>query len=147
MTRKRTNRKDRLTCYLGKNLKMNPEVYALRRQVMDVIYKAKELVPELPRLDVRIIEGNRHNILGVAQSGDCVIWIPENSLTNNVEFLPHVVLHEICHAVWSAPHDNDCPLMSPYLNLGEPPMTWEQLSEAFLGAYQRCSSVNLREAG
>tara|TARA_R100000353_G_C6466604_1_gene185378 strand:+ start:292 stop:642 length:351 start_codon:yes stop_codon:yes gene_type:complete len=90
-----------------KNFKMNNEVYKIRRQVIDIIYQAKKIA-DLPRIDVRVGEA-RHNILGIAQMGDCKIWIDVSKSATN---LLQVVLHEICHAVWGIEHDEECPLMS-----------------------------------
>jgi|TARA_R100001463_G_scaffold32952_4_gene73602 hypothetical protein len=91
-----------------KNYKMNDDVYKIRRQIIDIIYQAKKIA-ELPRIDVRVGEA-RHNILGIARMGDCKIWIDVSKSGDN---LLQVVLHEICHAVWSIEHDDNCPLMSP----------------------------------
>ena len=89
------------------NFKMDNEVYKIRRQVIDIIYQAKKIT-DLPRIDVRVGEA-RHNILGLASMGDCKIWIDVSKSNKN---LLQVVLHEICHAVWSIEHDKNCPLMS-----------------------------------
>tara|TARA_R100000234_G_scaffold92164_1_gene60331 strand:- start:1002 stop:1364 length:363 start_codon:yes stop_codon:yes gene_type:complete len=89
-----------------KNFKMDNEVYKIRRKVIDIIYQAKKIA-DLPRIDVRVGDA-RHNILGIAQMGDCKVWIDVGKSSNN---LLQVVLHEICHAVWSIEHDENCPLM------------------------------------
>ncbi len=91
------------------NYKMNDDTYKLRRQVIDIIYKAKKMT-NLPRIDVRIGDA-RENILGVARMGDCKIWIDVKKCTP--KYLLQVVLHELCHAVYSAEHDKNCKLMNP----------------------------------
>jgi len=91
-----------------RNFKMNNEVYKIRRQVIDIIYQANK-INRLPRIDVRVGQA-RHNILGIASMGDCIIWI---DVDKSADKLLQVVLHEICHAVWSIEHDDNCPLMSP----------------------------------
>jgi len=89
------------------NFKMNNQVYKIRRKVIKIIYQVKKIT-NLPRIDVRVGDA-RHNILGIAQMGDCKLWIDVGKSSKN---LLQVVLHEICHAVWSIEHDEKCPLMS-----------------------------------
>jgi hypothetical protein len=103
-----------------KNYKMNDEVYKIRRQVIDIIYKAKK-VADLPRIDVRVGDA-RHNVLGKARMGDCKIWVDVEKSGKN---LLQVVLHEICHAVWSIEHDDKCPLMSPIANPITDKVAWD----------------------
>ena len=107
----------------GKNLKMNDEVYALRRQVIDIIYQAKKVLRsngiELPRLDVRIIENaiDKPQVLGVAQLNENIIWIATSVLSKYKAHLRDVVYHEIVHAVTGFGHDDNCKLMAPCINL------------------------------
>lgn len=90
---------------LLKNKEMSPEVYALRRQVINLIHEAKKIV-ELPRINVRVTD--RHEtILGVARMGKNVIWITEETVASRA-----VVFHEILHAVFAQDHVKGCPLMA-----------------------------------
>jgi hypothetical protein len=105
----------------GRNLKMNDDTYALRRQVMDVIYEVKNLV-NLPRIEVRINERPKvGNSIGLAYLNANVIFIPEHLFTKFPKYVFEVVLHEIVHASTGFEHDVKCPLMSP--SIGSKPMT------------------------
>ncbi len=88
------------------NLKMNDDVYALRRQVIAYIYEAKRIVPTLPRIEVRITEDDSA-IAGLASMGKNVIWITKNYVASR-----GLVFHEILHAVYAQEHVTDCLLMS-----------------------------------
>lgn len=109
------------TTEFGKNLKMNNDTYALRRQVIDIVYQAKNVLRSnginLPRLDVRIIDTENNNALGVARLRGNIIWISTKSLSKFKAHLRDVVYHEIVHAVTGFEHDDSCPLMSPCINL------------------------------
>ena len=98
------------------NFKMNKEVYKLRRQVIDLIYQAKNYGINLPRINVRIgvpTKGNE-NTLGVG--GGKSIWITEKAINKSADYLRHVVFHEIGHAVFNLPHNEKCPLMASTLS-------------------------------
>ena len=117
--------------FIVKNLKMNDEVYKLRRMVMDFVYRAKKLTEnELPRITVRISEisvpeliktdvnfstnsNAQIRILGVATMGNCEIWISEGTIKNGYD-LQWVTYHEILHAAYGIPHIPESPLMKPY---------------------------------
>jgi hypothetical protein len=107
----------------GRNLKMNDDVYALRRQVIDIIYQAKNVLRsngiDLPRLDVRIIENSadKPQVLGVARLKGNIIWIATKSLEKYKAHLRDTVYHEIVHAVTGFGHDDNCKLMAPCINL------------------------------
>ena len=95
-----------------KNLDMNEDVYALRRAVIDLIYEAKETLPDLPRIEVRItVDSDKLN--GVARMSEKMIWIPANSAKRSRNELRRTVFHEICHAVFGTEHVNGCALMGP----------------------------------
>jgi hypothetical protein len=96
-----------------RNLTMNPATYALRREVMQYVYEARDAFRavnvELPRIDVRIVETTGCN-LGRARCGDNIIWVSENAIKGGYD-LRLVTFHEIAHTVFSAPHKATCPLM------------------------------------
>ena len=94
-----------------KNFKMNDAVYKLRRQVINLIYEAKKEIKDLPRIEVRIGEARKKNVLGVAMLKDCKIWITDDAINMGDEALRNVVFHEIVHAVTGFGHDEKCPLM------------------------------------
>lgn len=68
------------------NKDMNSEVYKLRREVMNYIYEAKNLVKEelnieLPRQTIRIVDmtpQGADSLLGFATMGKNEIYIPED---------------------------------------------------------------------
>lgn len=92
------------------NKKMNSDVYELRSKVMSLIYEAKKVVPDLPRIEVRITESSRE-LNGKARISKNVIWIPENSAKRDLNALRRTVFHEICHAAFGTQHIKGCPLM------------------------------------
>ncbi len=94
-----------------KNFKMNDAVYKLRRQVINLIYEAKKEIKDLPRIEVRIGEARKKNVLGVAMLKDCKIWITDDAINMGDDALRNVVFHEIVHAVTGFGHDEKCPLM------------------------------------
>jgi len=94
-----------------KNFKMNDAVYKLRRQVINLIYEVKKEIKDLPRIEVRIGEARKKNVLGVAMLKDCKIWITDDAINMGDDALRNVVFHEIVHAVTGFGHDEKCPLM------------------------------------
>ena len=109
-------RKETMNTIEINNHKMNNEVYQLRKKVIDILYQAKDFEINLPRINVRI--GNsteKHkNVLGVG--GNKNIWITEKAINKGYQYLLHVVLHELCHAVYNLPHNEKCKLMSSKLD-------------------------------
>lgn len=104
-------RKNLKTKY-GANLKMNDDVYALRRKVMQFVYEAKVLtLNKMKRVDVRIIENNKEGVAGVARMAARIIWIPESYANNLTGKLRQVVFHELLHAVYNIDHNEKCDLM------------------------------------
>jgi len=92
---------------------MNEDTYKLRREVIDLIYEAKETDPDLPRINVRITEDNSRT-LGRARVGgsEKIIWIPKSTIQGKShDFVRSVVFHEICHTAYGTRHDESCPLM------------------------------------
>lgn len=115
---KTTNNEETMKTKKIDNYKMDKEVYKKRRQVIDLIYDAKNYGIELPRIEVRIgkaKKGHEH-VLGVGRMSKRIIWITENALNRNTDYLRHVVYHEIGHAVFGLNHREDCPLMSSELD-------------------------------
>lgn len=113
------SKKNRYETSRAKNLKMDDDVYKLRREVMKYIYEARELA-ELPRINIRItddMEGTEPDtkILGLAGMGDTVIiWIPKYTLKKGYD-LRTIVFHEILHTVYGIDHVNDeNDIMYPY---------------------------------
>jgi len=100
------------------NYDMNSYVYKLRRQVINLIYEAKNFGVKLPRINVRIgtaTKGNE-NMLGLAQmQGAKNIWITDKAY-KSTDYLRHVVFHEIGHTVFKLDHNEKCPLMSHKLS-------------------------------
>ncbi len=90
-----------------KNKQMSPAVYRLRREVIALIYEAKRLWPDLPRIEVRVTEDNAA-VCGVGRMGKRIIWITESFVADRL-----TVFHEILHAAYAVPHIDGCPLMSP----------------------------------
>lgn len=116
---RRKPRKDSLKRFnknYGDNKTMNSDVYKLRRRVMGIIYDIRKVVADLPRVQVRIAEngqGDKANVLGVATMGHAEIWIKDKTFSYSDAGLHHVVLHELCHAIFATPHYDKCHLMAP----------------------------------
>jgi predicted metal-dependent hydrolase len=117
MRRARRDSLKRFNPNYGENKQMNSEVYALRRKVINIIYKMNDQVQgKLPRVQVRVTDqgtGDCSRVLGTATMGNKEIWIAEEAFKYDDKRLYHVVLHELCHALFSTDHSNSCHLMSP----------------------------------
>lgn len=96
-----------------KNKEMSSDVYVLRRKIINLIHEAKTLVPNLPRINVRVTDNHKH-IAGMGRIGGKVIWITENFVANR-----EVVFHEILHAI-GIPHIEKSPLMKSSCIIGLP---------------------------
>ena len=94
-----------------KNFEMNKETYSLRRKVINLIYEVKNSGVSLPRIEVRIGEPRKQNLLGCAALKDNKIWITDDAIKMGEDALRNVVFHEIVHAVTGFGHDENCPLM------------------------------------
>lgn len=108
-----------------KNLKMNDQVYALRRKVIDIIYTLKKDL-DLPRIEVRIMENHETILASGTMDNTSVIWITESSANLPYENLLHLVAHEVGHAVFKLKHSNKCQLMKQGNTLNNP-CTLEQI--------------------
>jgi hypothetical protein len=111
---------------------MNPETYALRKQVMNYIYRAKKLLREKFGYDlfdfqrIRIIDADtsvfvayegkyvQNLFVGCASTGGNEIYIPANSLDGKYD-VQGIVYHELLHSAFCMKHDPETVLMSPYV--------------------------------
>jgi hypothetical protein len=122
---------------LLKNKKMDDATFELRKQVMKVIYEARQVIGKqnFPRITVRITHNNG-SILGVARMGQNIIWIPEKLFKGeNKLYLREVVYHELCHALWAINHNETCPLMRS--SVGSRPLNKEQCESIFNQYWKR----------
>ena len=121
-----THKDDTGRIHTTTNKEMNSEVYGLRKIVMDYVYKAKKLVPSLPRITVRIVDISVEDIanndspskrnshfLAFGSMGGNQIWISEHSLKEGYD-IHEVVFHEILHAAYAVQHNEKSPLMGKY---------------------------------
>lgn len=115
------------------NLKMNDDVYKLRRRVIDILYDAKELC-ELPYITVRVTEPHQ-KILGQARIKDNTLWITENALDKSNVELRLTVYHEILHTVFGVPHIEGCPLMGEYQDVVIPKQRADELFKKYAKEY------------
>lgn len=123
----RRNRKHQLDG--NTNLINNDETFAKRRKVISIVREASAILGKrLPRVEVRITEHEEKSVLGTALLKGCVINICDDSFSLSDLNLRHIVLHEICHAVFGTQHDSNCPLMSPCIT----DSTRAQQDKAFL---------------
>ena len=97
------------------NFKMDKDVYALRRQVINILYEVKKLIPNFPRIDVRVGKSKcSDGTLGVGRANQNIIWITKECINRGTDFLRNTVLHELVHTVYGFGHDERCPLMESY---------------------------------
>ena len=142
----RRNKNINRTSYDAKMMKMDQDVYQMRRKVMDVIYEVKKNGYKLPRVEVRIVEEGQENIMGYAYLNQNIVhikreWINSESTTDFIGFdtgstnedrLTHLVLHEIVHAVTGFHHEEKCYLMNPIVpNNVNVEKSWEAFSKYF----------------
>ena len=131
----RTTRKN-LNCGMGKNLKMNDEVFALRREVMGYLYEAKNLLRaegiQMPRVEVRITDntGECGHAAGMGRMGGNIIWISTMCLNKWNKHVRLVVFHELLHAVLGIHHDENCPLMKSHFDVK--PLSNKVIDENFV---------------
>lgn len=100
-----------------KVLKNDDRVFALRREVIDIIYKLKKINPDLPRIQVRIVDTSEYGklpysdeesqVLGVAWLGNNAIFIDSDRAIKGGHKIIYVVVHEIIHAVYKVNHVAD----------------------------------------
>lgn len=69
----------------------------------------------LPRIEVRIVDGGKDEICGYAYLSSNVVHINKKYAKKGDNFLYHLVLHEVVHAVTGFRHDEDCYLMNPII--------------------------------
>lgn len=106
------------TYYGTTMLKMDDDLYLLRRKVIDVIYQIKDRFPKIPRQTIRIVEsGVRSDISVCAYAGLSQNYIHVTKRWANIEcYLYELIAHELVHSVTGFEHDDNCLLMSPRLN-------------------------------
>ena len=95
-----------------KNLKMNDEVFKLRKQVMQYVYEAKALVGKMERVEVRIVDDE----VGTAAKASLDvkhISITKYALNKSPAILKRIVFHELVHTLTGFRHDKKCKLMNP----------------------------------
>ena len=95
--------------------KMNDETYSLRRKVIDVLYQIKRRGYKIPRIEVRIVNGDATKLCGYAYTNENVVHIVDEWTKVDKDVLTHLVLHEVVHAVTGFGHDDECYLMNPYI--------------------------------
>lgn len=102
-----------------KNREMNDATYALRREVMTIIYEFKNRY-DIPRQTIRIVdrdlsqeckEGFEYAI-GYAGLGANYVHIRSDWAGKNRAKLLPLVAHELVHSVTGFGHDENCKLMS-----------------------------------
>lgn len=77
---------------------------------MGFIYEAKEIAPDLPRIEIRITE-DHDKTLAYAFLKKNIIRVSFRAITDDAFDLRTIVFHEILHAVYGIKHDEGCLLM------------------------------------
>jgi Zn-dependent peptidase ImmA (M78 family) len=99
---------------------MNRDTYRLRKNVMSIIYEAKNMIKNidgfrLPRVEVRIVSQppcRNKKVFGYAYLGKNIIHIREDVAKHDHFSIYHTVYHELVHALFNKDHNKECPLMS-----------------------------------
>ena len=99
---------------------LSDNYFAKRREVMAIVYAAREFFPQAPRVEVKIM--TKDGGLG---------WVNENhiiAIGEEIEgdSLVHVVLHELVHTWFKVKgHNEKCPLMkSKYSDAEKAELAW-----------------------
>lgn len=96
---------------------MTPELFALRRKVMNNLYEARALSNQkLPWIKVRIKKMKCDNILGCAFALKDEINISEDMGSWKDITTKQVVFHELCHKYFNGKHTAKG-LMAPYIQI------------------------------
>jgi hypothetical protein len=123
-----------------KNREMNEDTYALRRNVINLIYEFKDRY-NIPRQTIRIVDRVHseethegwHNVIGYAGMGQNYVHIRADWAKKKRIDLLALVAHEICHSVKAIEHDNECKLMNPYIQSFESEDEIWQICDNYLG--------------
>jgi len=107
---------------------MTDELYELRREVIDIIYDAKDLC-DLPWIKVKIVE-YQNSTLGTAWMEGNKMYIATRAVEKDSIDLRGLVYHEILHTVFGVDHVGGCPLMDP--THPEREYSKEELDELFV---------------
>jgi predicted SprT family Zn-dependent metalloprotease len=92
----------------AKMLKMDDNIYQLRRKVMDVLYEIKNRGYNIPRVEVRVVSEDTE-ACAYAYLGKNIIHF--NKKYMNVSNFTQVVLHEVVHASFGVGEVVGCRLM------------------------------------
>ena len=124
-----------------KNLKMDKDVYKLKREVMTFIYEIKSLLSnDFPRVTVRVIENGKKsdNSLAWARYNENIIWVKPVAINQADYDLRTIVYHEVLHTVFEVKHYKNCPLMKPI----HTPLTKEECQRIFMEYVNRGKEVS-----
>ncbi len=94
--------------YGGRLLDMNGNTYAMRKEVMSVIYQVLRKGYNIPRVEVRVVSTNT-DAAAYAYLGMNIVHMNER-YTGHKLFV-QIVLHELVHAVFGVGEVVGCPLM------------------------------------
>jgi len=89
-------------------LKMDDNVYALRRKVMDVLYTIKRRGYSIPRIEVRILDGST-DACAYAYLGRNIVHFNRTYMKR--KNFTQIVLHEVVHASFGVGEVVGCKLM------------------------------------
>tara|TARA_R110002167_G_scaffold124178_1_gene303490 strand:+ start:197 stop:628 length:432 start_codon:yes stop_codon:yes gene_type:complete len=96
------------TAFGGKMLKMDDNVYALRRKVMDVLYDIKHRGYTIPRVEVRVVDGST-DACAYAYLGENIVHFNKTYMED--KNFTQIVLHEVVHASFGVGEVIGCNLM------------------------------------
>ena len=125
------------------NYKMTPEVYKLKRKVINILYELKDKGFNIPRIDVRIGQHKDCQVLGVARLNNNIIWITEKAIDKKENEFYHTVLHELLHTIYGCEHDNKCHIMTPY----QPKVVFSKnkLLKIFKNYYNKYNNITTKQ--
>jgi len=110
------------------DLTMNDKVFAMRRKVMGILYHIKTFYPDMPRIEIRIVQNNGL-VLGRASHKAFHISIMERCIDK--PYFPEVVYHELVHTCFKVEHDESCRLMKSQIDPKDRILSQNELDNLF----------------
>ncbi len=119
---------------------MNNQTYALRRKVMSFVYEAKRKGFDLPRVEIRIVNGTE-GACAYAYRGKCIVHVDEKYVSEKYSWmLTRLILHELGHAIFGLGRVIGCRLMDCYMNWDktfQDAEAWELFGKYYKGYRRR----------
>ena len=111
----------------AKSLPSGDRTHAMRKEVTNYVYEARDLVRKNfgvtpPKVTYRIVDWTPNEVIAMDNAVGCatglgsrVILIPASTFGKYKQYLREIIFHELLHAIYCVPHDDNSPLMRPRL--------------------------------